>query len=55
MKEVLSILHEVDLLKEQVRLLLAESFLAKHLGSCLLELVVGALNLFDVDLLFLRN
>jgi hypothetical protein len=54
-KEVLPILHEVDLFEEKVRLLLAEALLLEHLLSGLLELVVGPLNLLDVDLLFLNN
>lgn len=53
MEEVFAVLHEVDLLEEEVRLLLAETLLSKHLLGSLLELVIGSLDLLDVDLLFL--
>ena len=54
MEKVFPILHEVDFLQEEVRLLLAETLLSEHLLGCLLQLVVGPLNLLDVDLLFLQ-
>ena len=53
MEEVLPILHEIDLLQEEVCLLAAETFLGEHGGCCLFELIIGALNLFDVYLLLL--
>ena len=53
MEEILSILHEIDFLEEQVGLLLTVAFVEEHLSGCLLELVVGPFYLFDVDFLFL--
>lgn len=53
MEEVLAILHEIDFLQEKVSLLLTVSFLQEHVGCCCLQLVVGPLDLLDVDLLFL--
>ena len=53
MEKVLTVLHEVDFLQEEVGLLLAETLLSEHLLGCLLQLVVGSLDLLDVDLLFL--
>ena len=55
MEKVFPVLHEVDFLQEEVGLLLAETLLSEHLLGCLLQLVVGPLNLLDVDLLFLQS
>jgi hypothetical protein len=52
-EEVLAVLHEVNLLDKKLSLLFAESFLLEQCRSGLLELIVGSLNLFDVELLLL--
>jgi len=52
-EEILSVLHEIDFLEEQVGLLLTVAFVEEHLSGCLLELVVCPFDLFDVDFLFL--
>jgi hypothetical protein len=52
-EKVLTVLHEIDFFEEEVSLLLAQTFLGKHLSSSLLKLVVGPLDLLDIDLLFL--
>lgn len=53
MEEILSVLHEVDFLQEEIRLFLAVALVEEHLSCCLLELVVGPFDLFDVYFLFL--
>jgi hypothetical protein len=53
-KKVFSIFHEVNLLQKEISLLLRETFFFEHLWGCLLQLIVGSLNLFDVDLLLLN-
>ena len=53
MEKVLAVLHEIDLFEEQVGLFSAQAFLSKKVLGGLLQLVVGALNLLDVDLLLL--
>ena len=50
-EEILAVFHEVDFFEEELSLFSAEAFVLEHLGSSLLELVVGPLDLLDVNLL----
>ena len=54
-QKVVSILHEIDLLEEELCLLVADPFLLKHLSCSLLELVICPFDLSDVDSLFLSK
>lgn len=53
MEEILAILHEIDLLKEEFGLLPTVTFLMEEILSGLLQLIVGPFDFLDVDLLFL--
>ena len=53
MEKVLPILHKVDLFQEEICLLSTEALVREHRSSCILELIIGSLNLLDVDLLLL--
>lgn len=52
MKEIFTILHEVNLFDKQIGLLIAEILLAKKLRGRRFELIIGPFDFFDVDLLF---
>lgn len=52
-EEILTIFHEINLFDEQIGLFVAEILLTKELRCRWFELVVGSLNFFDVNLLFL--
>ena len=52
-EEVLAVLHEVHFLQKEVGLLLAVALLCEHASRRLLQLVVGPLDLLDVDFLLL--
>ena len=51
--EVVTVLHEGDLLEELVGSLSSQTLVDEHLGGSLLQLIVGPLDLADVDLLLL--
>ena len=53
--EVVSVLHEAHFLEELLRDVPAETLVLEQFGSGVLQLVVGSLNLVDVDLLLLRT
>jgi len=54
-EEILAILHEIDLLKEEFGLLPTVTFLMEEILSGLLQLIVGPFDFLDVDLLFLQK